>query len=75
MICTCLTKLAYRYVAQQKRRSDYAWIFALVGLIVGIVIGVLITRLTTPDYKKHKVIQKNLDAAKYEIGTKTSGSR
>lgn len=46
------------------------WIFALVGLIVGIVIGVLITRLTTPDYKKHKVIQKNLDAAKFELEQK-----
>ncbi|MCL9781493.1 Z-ring associated protein ZapG [Vibrio sp. S4M6] len=46
------------------------WIFALVGLIAGIVIGVLITRLTTPDYKKHKVIQKNLDAAKYELEQK-----
>ena len=46
------------------------WIFALVGLVAGIIIGLVISRLKTPDYKKHKVMQKSLDAAKFELEQK-----
>lgn len=43
------------------------WIYALVGLVVGAVLGVIISRLTTPEYKKQKNIQKELDTAKFEL--------
>ncbi|GAA5648020.1 Z-ring associated protein ZapG [Vibrio proteolyticus] len=43
------------------------WIYALVGLLVGAVLGIVITRIMTPEYKKQKNIQKDLDAAKFEI--------
>ncbi|MCW8332692.1 DUF1043 family protein [Vibrio sp. SCSIO 43135] len=43
------------------------WIYAIVGLLIGAVLGVIICRLTTPDYKKQKSVQKELDAAKYSL--------
>ncbi|MDA0148738.1 Z-ring associated protein ZapG [Vibrio sp. LaRot3] len=43
------------------------WIYALVGLLVGTVLGMIISRLTTPGYKKQKSVQKELDAAKFEL--------
>ena len=43
------------------------WIYAIVGLLVGTLLGVIISRLTTPDYKKQKSVQKELDTAKFEL--------
>ncbi len=43
------------------------WIYAVVGLLVGIVAGIVIARLTTPQYKTQKSLQKDLDSAKFEI--------
>ncbi|ELH4234851.1 DUF1043 family protein [Vibrio fluvialis] len=43
------------------------WIYAIVGLLVGIVAGIVIARLTTPQYKTQKSLQKDLDSAKFEI--------
>ncbi|CAH0526937.1 Z-ring associated protein ZapG [Vibrio hippocampi] len=43
------------------------WIYAVVGLLVGAIIGVIISRLTTPQYKKQKTIQKDLEAAKFAL--------
>ena len=43
------------------------WIYAIVGLLVGTIIGVVISRLSTPEYKKQKSVQKELEAAKFEL--------
>ncbi|HCH3316692.1 TPA: DUF1043 family protein [Vibrio parahaemolyticus] len=43
------------------------WIYAIVGLLVGTIVGVVISRLTTPEYKKQKSMQKELEAAKFEL--------
>ncbi|MGY2575825.1 Z-ring associated protein ZapG [Vibrio sp. C8] len=43
------------------------WIYAIVGLLVGLVAGVVISRLTTPQYKAQKSLQKDLDGAKYAL--------
>ncbi|MGR5132803.1 Z-ring associated protein ZapG [Vibrio alfacsensis] len=43
------------------------WIYAIVGLLVGTIVGVIISRLTTPEYKKQKSVQKELEAAKFEL--------
>lgn len=43
------------------------WIYAIVGLLVGLIVGVVISRLTTPQYKTQKSLQKDLDGAKYAL--------
>ncbi|WP_229625358.1 Z-ring associated protein ZapG [Vibrio parahaemolyticus] len=43
------------------------WIYAIVSLLVGTIVGVVISRLTTPEYKKQKSVQKELEAAKFEL--------
>lgn len=43
------------------------WIYAIVGLLVGLIVGVIISRLTTPQYKAQKSLQKDLDSAKYAL--------
>ena len=43
------------------------WIYAIVGLLVGTIVGVVISRLSTPEYKKQKSVQKELEAAKFEL--------
>ncbi|CAM2944501.1 Z-ring associated protein ZapG [Vibrio mytili] len=43
------------------------WIYAIVGLLVGTIVGVVISRLTTPEYKKQKAVQKELESAKFSI--------
>ncbi|MBE4069195.1 hypothetical protein CGI24_03155 [Vibrio parahaemolyticus] len=43
------------------------WIYAIVGLLVGTIVGVVVSRLTTPEYKKQKSVQKELEAAKFEL--------
>jgi len=43
------------------------WIYAIVGLLVGLIVGVVISRLTTPQYKTQKSLQKELDGAKYAL--------
>lgn len=43
------------------------WIYAIVGLLVGAILGIVISRLTTPQYKKQKVMQKELDSAKFAL--------
>ncbi|HHE0555103.1 TPA: Z-ring associated protein ZapG [Vibrio parahaemolyticus] len=43
------------------------WIYAIVGLLVGTIVGVVISRLTTPEYKKQESVQKELEAAKFEL--------
>ncbi len=43
------------------------WMYAIVGLLVGAVVGIIISRLTTPEYKKQKLVYKELAATKFEI--------
>jgi uncharacterized membrane-anchored protein YhcB (DUF1043 family) len=43
------------------------WIYAIVGLFVGCIVGVIISRITTPQYKNQKSIQKELDSTKYAL--------
>ena len=43
------------------------WIFGLVGLLVGAILGIIIARIKTPQYKKHKQMQKDLETAKFEL--------
>ncbi|MCK6264795.1 DUF1043 family protein [Vibrio sp. ZSDE26] len=43
------------------------WIYAVVGLLIGAVLGVIFGRFTTPEYKKQKTVQKDLDAAKFAL--------
>ncbi|OEF25491.1 Z-ring associated protein ZapG [Vibrio rumoiensis] len=44
-----------------------AFLYAAVGLVIGLIIGIIIARLMTPEYKKHKQIQKELEATKFEL--------
>lgn len=43
------------------------WIYAIVGLLVGCVVGIVVARITTPQYKNQKSLQKELDGAKFEL--------
>ncbi|PAR31214.1 Z-ring associated protein ZapG [Vibrio metoecus] len=43
------------------------WIYAISGLLVGIAVGMLIARLTTPQYKTQKNLQKELESAKFTL--------
>lgn len=43
------------------------WIYAIVGLLVGAILGIIISRLTTPQYKKQKTLQKDLESAKFAL--------
>ncbi len=43
------------------------WIYAVVGLLVGAVLGVIISRLTTPQYKQQKQMQKELETTKFSL--------
>jgi uncharacterized membrane-anchored protein YhcB (DUF1043 family) len=43
------------------------WIYAVVGLLVGIIVGIIISRLTTPQYKNQKLLQKDLQSAKFTL--------
>ena len=43
------------------------WMYAVGGLLIGIILGVAISRLTTPEYKKQKNVQKELDTAKFAL--------
>ncbi|WP_117235844.1 Z-ring associated protein ZapG [Vibrio maerlii] len=43
------------------------WIYAVVGLLVGAVLGIIISRLTTPQYKQQKQIQKELETTKFSL--------
>lgn len=43
------------------------WIYAIVGLFVGCIVGVIISRITTPQYKNQKSLQKELDSTKYAL--------
>ena len=43
------------------------WMYAIAGLLVGVILGVAISRLMTPEYKKQKNVQKELDSAKFAL--------
>ncbi|KDO15014.1 membrane protein [Vibrio metoecus] len=43
------------------------WIYAIAGLLVGIAVGMLIARLTTPQYKTQKNLQKELESTKFTL--------
>ncbi|CAM3988143.1 Z-ring associated protein ZapG [Vibrio neonatus] len=43
------------------------WIYAIISLFVGIIIGVIISRITTPQYKKQKELQKALETSKFAL--------
>ncbi len=43
------------------------WIYAIVGLLVGAIVGIVISRLTTPQYKKQKETQKELESARFSL--------
>lgn len=43
------------------------WIYAIVGLLVGMIVGIIISRLTTPQYKNQKSLQKDLEGAKFAL--------
>ncbi|MBW3697149.1 DUF1043 family protein [Vibrio sp. T187] len=43
------------------------WMYAIVGLLVGAILGVVIARLTKPEYKNQKSVQKELDSAKFAL--------
>ncbi|MCG9631936.1 MULTISPECIES: Z-ring associated protein ZapG [Vibrio] len=43
------------------------WMYAVGGLLIGLILGVAISRLTTPEYKKQKNVQKELDTAKFAL--------
>lgn len=43
------------------------WIYGLTGLLVGAILGIIIARLKTPQYKKHRQIQKELDKTRFEL--------
>lgn len=44
-----------------------AFLYAAIGLLAGLIIGVIVARLMTPEYKKHKQLQKELEASKFEL--------
>ncbi|MDP5254526.1 MULTISPECIES: ZapG family protein [unclassified Vibrio] len=43
------------------------WMYALIGLLVGTLFGILITRVASPQYRKQKDINKELETAKYAL--------
>ncbi|WP_394248854.1 Z-ring associated protein ZapG [Vibrio profundi] len=43
------------------------WMYAIIGLLVGAILGVVIARLTKPEYKNQKSVQKELDSAKFAL--------
>jgi uncharacterized membrane-anchored protein YhcB (DUF1043 family) len=43
------------------------WIYGLVGLLVGAILGIVISRIKTPQYKKHQHMKKELAATKFEL--------
>ena len=45
------------------------WIYAIAGLLVGIAVGMLIARLTTPQYKTQKNLQKELESFALDMST------
>ncbi|MDG3089082.1 Z-ring associated protein ZapG [Vibrio hannami] len=42
-------------------------IYGLIGLLVGAILGIIIARIKTPQYKKHKQMQKDLEASKFAL--------
>ncbi len=44
-----------------------AFIYAAIGLVAGVIIGIISARLMTPEYQKHKQIQKDLEKSKFEL--------
>jgi len=43
------------------------WIYGLIGLLVGAILGIIISRIKTPQYKKHQQMKKELDSTKFEL--------
>ncbi len=43
------------------------WIYAIIGLLVGCVVGVVVSRITTPQNKNQKTLQKELDSTKFAL--------
>ncbi|MDV7104528.1 Z-ring associated protein ZapG [Vibrio sp. TH_r3] len=43
------------------------WIYAVVGLLVGAILGIVISRIKTPQYKKHQQIKSELASTKFEL--------
>ncbi|WP_413285828.1 Z-ring associated protein ZapG [Vibrio sp. MA40-2] len=43
------------------------WIYAVVGLLVGAILGIIISRIKTPQYKKHQQIKTELASTKFEL--------
>ncbi len=43
------------------------WMYAVIGLLVGTILGVIITRVASPQYRKQKDINKELETAKYAL--------
>jgi uncharacterized membrane-anchored protein YhcB (DUF1043 family) len=43
------------------------WNYAIIGLLVGCVVGVIVSRITTPQYKNQKNLQKELDGTKFAL--------
>jgi len=41
--------------------------YAVIGLAIGLVVGFAISRFMTPEYNKQKVVQKELETAKFEL--------
>ncbi|MFV0574053.1 MAG: Z-ring associated protein ZapG [Vibrio sp.] len=44
-----------------------AFLYAGIGLVIGVIIGIIVARLMTPEYKKHKQLQKELETTKFEL--------
>ena len=43
------------------------WIYAVVGLLVGAILGIVISRIKTPQYKKHQQMKSELATTKFEL--------
>lgn len=43
------------------------WIYGLLGLLVGAILGIIISRIKTPQYKKHQQMKKELASVKFEL--------
>lgn len=43
------------------------WIYAIVGLLAGCIVGIVVSRITTPQYKSQKTLQKELDSTKFAL--------
>lgn len=43
------------------------WIYAIIGLLVGCIVGIVVSRITTPQYKSQKTLQKELDSTKFAL--------